>query len=127
MSRQASTSASVAFRLFVNASMPSAPKTRGGSTDLKDVQAAIAADPSKRDAIKQQLADVAAQEDKAQRQEDLETLKAALADTANARAETEALVKAGSPIAWGAPVVSAIVLLTFAAVLIGGLHAQRKP
>ncbi|MBV8096918.1 MAG: hypothetical protein JO110_27485 [Acetobacteraceae bacterium] len=98
----------------------------GGSTDLKDVQAAIAADPSKRDAIKQQLADIAAQEDKAQHQDDIETMKAALADTANARAETEALVKAGSPIAWGAPIVSAIVLLTFAAVLIVDLVSQNK-
>ena len=38
-------------------------------------------------------------------------------DRANARAQTVELAKAGSRIAWGAPVVSLVVLVTFGAVL----------
>jgi len=39
---------------------------------------------------------------------------AILADRQNARATTVALVEKGSPIAWGAPIVSVIVMLGFA-------------
>jgi Spy/CpxP family protein refolding chaperone len=95
----------------------------GGKTDLDSVQAAIKAD--KADAIKQRLAEIAAKEedaqrqaDQQQRQADLEQIKLALADTASARDQTAALAKIGSPIAWGAPVVSVVVLLTFAAVVL---------
>lgn len=87
------------------------------------MQAAIRDD--KADAIKQRLAEIAAKEedaqrqaDRQQRQADLEQMKLALADTASARDQTAALAKIGSPIAWGAPVVSVVVLLTFAAVVL---------
>jgi hypothetical protein len=53
----------------------------------------------------------------AARKAELEALAQGFADTANARQQTIALAQAGSSIAWGAPVVSALVLITFAAVM----------
>ncbi len=45
----------------------------------------------------------------------LDELKARLADTQNARQQTLQLVEAGSSMAWGAPVVSIVVLIGFVA------------
>jgi hypothetical protein len=53
----------------------------------------------------------------AARKAELDALAQGFADTANARQQTVALAQAGSSIAWGAPVVSALVLITFAAVM----------
>jgi hypothetical protein len=55
--------------------------------------------------------------DEAARKAELEALAQGFADTANARQQTVALAQAGSSIAWGAPVVSSLVLVTFAAVM----------
>lgn len=44
------------------------------------------------------------------RQAEVDELKAAVADTVSARQQTTDLAKAGSAIAWGAPVISALVL-----------------
>jgi len=85
-----------------------------GSDDPAAVQAAIA-DPAKAAELRLRLAEIAAQAEAAQRQADLDELKAALADTANARQQTVALAQAGSPIAYGAVVVSALVLAAFGA------------
>jgi hypothetical protein len=51
--------------------------------------------------------------DAAQRAGDLATLQAGLADAVSARDQTIALAKAGSVIAYGAPLMSAIVLSSF--------------
>ena len=97
----------------------------GGKTDVSDVRAAIAADPAKADEIRQRLAAIAAQADEAQRRADLEQMKLAFADTASARQQTADLAKAGSPIAWGAPVVSVLVLMTFAAVVLMAIGTKQ--
>ena len=65
------------------------------------------------------LAEIAAQAEADQRKADLATLHAQLADVAGARAQTVALAKAGSEIAWVAPVVSLVVLGTFGVVMSG--------
>lgn len=77
-----------------------------GTADAAEVQAAAAADPSKVDALKVRL--------------DAETdqIRASLADVAGARAATAALVAARSPLAWGSPVISTVVVCAFAAVAV---------
>lgn len=77
-----------------------------GTTDPASVQTAVAADPSKAAALQARL------------DAETESLKAGLADVADARATTVRLAGAGSPIAWGSPVISAIVVAAFAAVAV---------
>ena len=75
-----------------------------GTTDAAEVQAQVTADPAKADALKTRL--------------DAETdqLRTELADVADARATALALAQAHSPLAWGSPVISVIVVSAFAAV-----------
>ncbi len=77
-----------------------------GTADPAEVQAAAEADPSKAAALKARL------------DADTERLKAGLADVADARAATAALAVAKSPIAWGSPVISAVVVVAFAVVAV---------
>jgi hypothetical protein len=97
------------------------------------VRAAIAVDPGKADEIRQRLADITAKADEAQRQADLQQRLADLEQmklmfsTASAREQSADLVKAGSPIALGAPVISALVLMTFAAVVLVQLAGSGDP
>lgn len=78
------------------------------------VQAAVALqDPEKLGAIRIRLQEIASQREAAARQAELDTLRASLADTANARQQTTTLAASGSPIAWGAPVVSLVIVLGF--------------
>lgn len=77
-----------------------------GTADPAQVQTAVDADPSKAAALQSRLG------------AETETLKAGLADVADARAATLGLAKAGSPIAWGSPVISTIVVAAFAAVAV---------
>jgi hypothetical protein len=97
----------------------------GGKTNVSEVQAAVSNDPAKADEIRLRLAEIAAKADEAQRQADLqqrqadlEQMKLAVVDTANARGQMVDLAKAGSPVAWGAPAISALVLLIFAAAVV---------
>lgn len=53
----------------------------------------------------------------AQRQADAELMKATLASQTDARATEVALSKTGSKLAWGAPALSAIILLAFGGML----------
>lgn len=59
----------------------------------------------------------AARATEADRKADLDALLAQITDTDSARRQTIALAQAGSKIAYGAPVVSALVLVTFAVVM----------
>ena len=77
-----------------------------GTTDATQVQAAAQADPGKLDTLKARL------------EADTQDLKAQLADVAEARQATAGLVAARSPIAWGSPVISAIVVVAFAIVAV---------
>ena len=72
-----------------------------GTLDPDQVQAAAQADPSKAEALKARL------------DADTEQLKAQLADVADARAALIGLATTGSPMAWGSPVISAIVVAAF--------------
>ncbi len=74
--------------------------------------------------IQVQLAKIAADHEaeadraaEAARKADLDALMAQIADTDGARRQTIALAQAGSKIAYGAPIVSALVLITFAVVM----------
>jgi hypothetical protein len=83
----------------------SAVRAVAGTDDPAEVEIALR-DPQRAADLRLELARIEAE---AQREE----LRAVLADVADARAHTVALVKARSPIAWGAPIVSALVLIAF--------------
>lgn len=88
-------------------------RTATGTTDPSAAQSAIAADPVKLTELRIQLAGIIAQQEAVKEAARLETYKASLADRANARDQTKALAAAGSILAWGAPVVSFIVMVAF--------------
>ena len=88
-----------------------------GPDGIAAAQAALAAKPELAVELRVKLAEIASQQATAERASDLEQFRASLADTADARAQTIALVKEKSAVSFGAPVVSAIVLVTFAAVM----------
>lgn len=73
------------------------------------VQAAIEAKPDAAAIVRQVEADTAPGL--------VAELNARLADVQNARQQTVQLVQAGSPIAWGAPVISTLVIVGFIAAL----------
>jgi len=84
-----------------------------GTDDAGAVEKAIAADPAK--ALEWKLA-LAGFEDRERQRAHDETVKR-IEDVLSARNQTVELAKQGSVIAWGAPVVSVIVLATFGFVL----------
>ena len=67
--------------------------------------------------LRVQLAQIAAEQDKAARDAEQAELQAKLADVAGARTQTVQLAQARSLVAWGAPVVSGVVLVTFGVVM----------
>ena len=75
-----------------------------GTADPAVVQSQVDADPVKADALRTRLG------------AETDQLKAELADVVDARASTLALARAASPIAWGSPVISVIVVAAFVAV-----------
>lgn len=101
--------------------------TKGGAVASAAVQIAAAATgkalptaadvaalpPDQAAALRLSLAQLAAQTEAASQADQLETLKASLGDIQSARAQTMALAQAKSSIAWGAPIVSVIVILGF--------------
>ena len=88
-----------------------------GSTDPATAAAALAADPALANQVTLQLAQIAATREQEADATNQAALVATLSDVASARAQTVALAAAKSPIAWGAPVVSTVVLLTFGLML----------
>ncbi len=92
-------------------------QTVTGTTDPEAAKTALARDPTLSDAVRVGLARIAAQADQDSRALDLETLRAGLADVTQARQQTQGLVKAGSQIALGAPLVSVAILVSFALVI----------
>jgi hypothetical protein len=83
--------------------------------DHPDQLQAAMLDPAKAADLRLELARIEAEERAAERADDMQRLTASLADIASARAQTVELARAGSAIAWGAPIVSAVVLIAFAA------------
>src|SRR4051812_39760230 len=88
----------------------------------QDPDAAIAAKPEL--ALQFKMAVLAAQS--ASEKEETARLMAQLADVQSARVQTIELAKAGSAIAWGAPVVSILAVLVFAG-FVGLLFAKEVP
>ena len=84
-----------------------------GTDDVSGIERAITADPNL--ALQFKMAVIQAEAD-ARRQE-FEALQAQLADVQSARSQTVKLAEARSPIAYGAVMVSAIVLVGFAVML----------
>jgi hypothetical protein len=90
----------------------------GVKGDAVAIDAAIAGlPPEKRIELQIAMAKLAADERAAQRKADLDEMVARFADTADARGQTVDLAKIGSPLAYGAALVSSLVLITFGFVL----------
>lgn len=78
-----------------------------GSEDPAELELALR-DPAKAADLRLELARI-------EEQHETERMRLLLADVAGARAQTVELARAGSVVAWGAPIVSAIVLVAFGA------------
>lgn len=84
-----------------------------GTDDPAAIEATIARDPQA--ALQFKLAVLQAEADA--RRGEREELLALLHDVQSARDQTVKLAEARSPIAWGAPIISTVVLLTFSVML----------
>ena len=93
-----------------------AVQTVTGSTQT-ETQLSALANPEVASELRVQLAGIAADRAETAAKAAQEELVAQLADVSNARAATVQLAQAGSPMAWGAAIVSAIVLVTFGGVM----------
>lgn len=99
--------------------------TVAGTPDPAEAQQRLAADPALAADLRVRLAALALDAQRAidlaaeqRRQAELATLRTALEDTQGARATMQAMVAAGSPVAWGAPVVSILVTSGFFGILL---------
>ncbi len=101
-----------------------------GTSDAEAASAVLQKDPAAAAQLRIQLAQIAADQDKAARAADLEQLAATFRDTSDARAQIVALSGQKTAIAWSAPIISAIVLMTFggvmAVVLLYGMPAGSE-
>jgi len=96
-----------------------------GTADPVVAKQKLDSDPAALAALQQRLAEIALEATKAQnaeldqqRQDELARLKASVEGTAGARSTLLGLVSANSPIAYGSPIVSAIVTIGFFVILI---------
>ena len=101
-----------------------------GTSDADAASSRLQQDPTATGQLRLQLAQIAAEQENASRTADLDQLTATFRDTADARAQAVALVGQKATIAWSAPVISAVVLLTFGAmmamVLLHGMPAGSE-
>jgi hypothetical protein len=88
-----------------------------GTGDDAAAQQAIARDPALAGQLRVQLAQIAAAQEQAARQADLDTLRAQLADVQGARSQTVGLAQAKSAVQWAPAVISVVVLVTFGVVM----------
>ena len=102
-----------------------------GRADELGQVAAIGADPQAAADFKAEALRIAADREARDAAATIAALQARLADTSNARAQTQALAISGSRIAWAAPVLSVLVLVSFdglaAVVLFHGVPAGSDP
>lgn len=112
------------------AAVADAVKSVTGTSDADAALAALAKDPQAAINLRIQLAQIAAQREveqdkaaEAARQAQIDELKARLDDVAGARNQTVELAKAGSKIAYGAPIVSVVVLAVFGVAMWSAFHA----
>lgn len=99
------------------AAVAEAVQAATGTSDADVAQAVVARDPKAAADLRLALAKLAAEAEAAARAADLADLQAHLADVAGARAQTQALAASGSRIAFGAPALSAVILMAFATML----------
>jgi hypothetical protein len=90
-------------------------------------QVATLSDPDKAAALTIALHKLAAAMQTEQHDSDLAAMQAQFADIANARGQTLALVQDHSAIAWGAPIVSIVVMATFGLMCAMVLSHQLPP
>ncbi len=104
-----------------------------GTSDAVEAQRKLAEDPALATTLRVRLAEIALEAQKARdladeqkRQAELASIQKALENTQGARGSLIDLVRVGSPIAWGAPVVSVIVTAGFflflIILMIGGIN-----
>lgn len=79
--------------------------------------AVLSGKPELASQLQVQIAQIAAAREKEQRDTDAASLAARLADVASARAQTVALAQAKSAVQWAPVIISAVVLVTFGAVM----------
>jgi hypothetical protein len=99
------------------AAVTQAVQTTTGTSDPAAAAAVLQRDPATASQLRVQLAQLAADQESAARAADLQTLTATLQDTVDARNQTIVLAGQKSAIAWSAPIVSGLVLVTFGAVM----------
>jgi hypothetical protein len=99
------------------ASIGQAFQANTGTLDPDAASAALQRDPTASSRLRVQLAQIAADQERAVRTADLNALTTTLNDAANARSQTIALSGQKSAIAWSAPIISGLVLMTFTAVM----------
>lgn len=91
-----------------------------GTDDPASIERAIAGNPELALQFKTAVlqAEASAREHEAEMgRQELDALKAEIADVSSAREQTSRLAEAGSAIAWGSPVVSVIITIAFAVML----------
>lgn len=111
----------------VAASVAQIAQTLTGTTDEAAASAAIAASPPMAAQLRVQLAQIAAQQEQAARQAEVDELTARLKDMQDARAQTLGLARAGSAVQWAPVIVSTVVLATFALVMWAALTRSLPP
>jgi len=92
-------------------------QTVTGTGDETVAQQVLARDPQAAATLRLQLAQLAAQQEQAARQAELDEMDARLKDVQDARAQTVGLARAGSAVQWAPAVVSFVVLATFGVVM----------
>lgn len=97
-----------------------------GTTDAA-AQVSALANPDLASQLRMSLAGIAADRAAAAAKAAQDALVAQLADVASARSTTVQLVHDGSPMAWGAAIVSVIVLVTFGGVMALALFRALPP
>lgn len=89
-----------------------------GVADTAQAEAVLRADPIAAERFRVEALGIRAAAEQARDAHFLALVQAADKDRADARAQNLALVQAGSPLAWGAPVVGALVLAAFGTAMV---------
>ncbi len=88
-----------------------------GTADAETAAAVLQKSPAAAAQLHLQLAQIAAERETASRTADLDKLTATLRNTTDARLQTMGLSGQRPAIAWSAPIISAVVLVTFGGVM----------
>jgi hypothetical protein len=101
----------------ITASITQAVQTATGTSDPDAANALLQRDPAVATQLRVRLAQIAAEQERAAHNADLNALTAVLGDAVNACNQIIRSSGQKSAIAWSAPVISGLVLVTFAAVM----------